>query len=547
MSQIIPVEVELNIAESVNQYELGVSEDPVQFALGLTTQIVEGTTAEYAGPYSVTPSEAEQTLATTDLKMTDDVTVSAIPSNYVGSAIDRRSSSDLTNSGATVSVPSGYYEENAAKSVPNATWHGSTQLNRTPSISVDSNGLVTSTIPSNSSNTTPISTDGYALASHLYPVSVSGSNTLQLSAEAGKTVTPTESEQTAVAEHKYTTGDVKVGAISSTYVGSGIDRNDSDNLTASGKTVTAPAGYYESNATKSVADASWLAGKTIETDPSISVDENGLITASYLYSTSMKPISTSGWAEKNHTVSVTVKGTGTHQLTTKSSSDLTASGKTVTAPAGFYAEAATKDVADATWKSASTISAIPDISVDSSGLITANCSGWTSIHPLTASGYADSSTSASIQIAGAKTSQLATIGATTYTPAKGTAHTIPLGNFLTGDQTISAIPDSWYDMGGALAWMGGGAELVTTFTLADVKLSATDFNTWTPSTTATDILATRNAGTFTATDAPNWNYFIVWDIPCRGRATSRESSSSRSSARTCRQTSHLRYSRPRRR
>ena len=193
------------------------------------------------------------------------------------------------------------------------------------------------------------------------------------------------------------------------------------------------------------------------------------------------------------------------------SADLTSSGATVTAPAGYYPSEATKDIADATWKSASTIAVVPDISVDSSGLITANCSGWTSIHPLTASGYADSGTSAPIQVTGAKTSQLDTIGATTYTPAKGTAQTIPLGHFLTGDQTISAIPDSWYDMGGALSWFGAGAELVTTFTLADVKLSATDFNTWTPSTTATDILATRSAGTFVATDAPNWNYFIVWE------------------------------------
>ena len=465
----------------------------------------------YTGEYEVTPSEETQVLETKNLRMTDDVTVDSIPSDYVGSEVPRKTSSDMTNNGATVTAPAGYYESEATKSVPNATWHGSTQINRTPSISVDNNGLVTATIPTNSSNTTPIATDGYALANHLYPVSASGSNTLQLSTEAGKTVTPTESEQTAVAEHKYTTGNVKVGAISSTYVGSGIGRNDSDDLTASGKTVTAPAGYYESNATKSVSDASWLAGKTIETDPSISVDENGLITANYLYSTTMKPISTSGWADKNHTVSVTVKGTGTHQLTTKSSSDLTASGKTVTAPAGFYAEAATKDVADATWKSASTISVIPDISVDSSGLITANCSGWTSVSPLSASGYADSGTSAPIQIAGAKTSQLATIGATTYTPTKGTVQTIQHGNFLTGDQTISAIPDSWYDMGGALAWLGVDAQLVTTLTLADVKLSATDFNGWTPSTTAKDILATRTAGTFVATDAPNWNYYIVWE------------------------------------
>ena len=46
---------------------------------------------------------------------------------------------------------------------------------------------------------------------------------------------------------------VSVGAISSTYVGTGIARKSSSNLSASGATVTAPAGYYENDATKTVA------------------------------------------------------------------------------------------------------------------------------------------------------------------------------------------------------------------------------------------------------------------------------------------------------
>ena len=519
MSQIIPVEVELNVAESVNQYELAVAENSVPVSVGVSTQIVAGTTEEYAGPYSVTPSESEQTLATTDLKMTGDVTVEAVPSDYVGSAVPRRTKNDISITKIVmpggVQTPvaiaaKGYYESNTTKNIPTgAATTPATSITVNPTVSVDSNGLVTASV-SASQSVTPTVNEGYVMSGTAGTVSVQGNSTLHLSTQAGETITPTESEQTAVAEHKYTTGDVKVGAISSTYVGSGIDRNDSTNLTASGKTVTAPSGYYESNATKSVADASWLAGKTIETDPSVSVDANGLITSSYLYSTTMKPISASGWADKNHTVSVTVKGTGTHQLTTKGSSDLTASGKTVTAPAGYYPSAATKDVADATWKSASTIGVIPDVSVDSSGLVTANCSGWTSIYPLTASGYADSGTSAPIQVSGVKTSQLDTIGATTYTPSN-VAQEIAAGKYLTGAQTISAIAPPYYDMSGANAWMGADATLVQAFTLADVKLSATDFNTWTPSTTATDILATRTAGTFTASDMPNYDYWVLWE------------------------------------
>lgn len=49
---------------------------------------------------------------------------------------------------------------------------------------------------------------------------------------------------------------VSVGAISSTYVGSGITQRTSSDLSASGATVTAPAGYYSVNATKTIPNAS---------------------------------------------------------------------------------------------------------------------------------------------------------------------------------------------------------------------------------------------------------------------------------------------------
>lgn len=66
---------------------------------------------------SITPTESSQTIGDRYYMMEGAVTVNAIPSNYVGTGITRRSSSDLTASGATVSVPSGFYENNASKAV----------------------------------------------------------------------------------------------------------------------------------------------------------------------------------------------------------------------------------------------------------------------------------------------------------------------------------------------------------------------------------------------------------------------------------------------
>lgn len=184
---------------------------------------------------TATPTESAQTItADSGYDGLSSVAVGAISSTYVGSEVARKSSSDLTASGATITAPAGYYAESASKSVATAT-----HANPTASIN-SSTGLVTA------SHT---QTAGYVSAG-------TTTGTLQLTTQAAKTVTPTESSQTAVAAGVYTTGAVTVGAISSTYVGSGITQRSSSALTASGATVTVPAGYYASQATKSVASGS---------------------------------------------------------------------------------------------------------------------------------------------------------------------------------------------------------------------------------------------------------------------------------------------------
>lgn len=102
-----------------------------------------------------------------------------------------------------------------------------------------------------------------------YPALVSsipGPPTLQT---ISKAYAPTESQQTEAVTYDSTNYDgidtvnVTVGAISSSYVGSEVTRRTSSDLSASGATVTAPAGYYANQATKNVASGSATAPASI--------------------------------------------------------------------------------------------------------------------------------------------------------------------------------------------------------------------------------------------------------------------------------------------
>lgn len=70
---------------------------------------------------NVTPSESQQVFNASNIDGYKPVTVVGIPLDYVGSGIDQRSSSDLIVSGATVTAPAGYYENQASKSVSSMT------------------------------------------------------------------------------------------------------------------------------------------------------------------------------------------------------------------------------------------------------------------------------------------------------------------------------------------------------------------------------------------------------------------------------------------
>lgn len=134
----------------------------------------------------------------------------------------------------------------------------------------------------------------------------------------------------------------------------------------------------------------------------------------------------------------------TGSIASKSSTDLTVSGATVTAPAGYYSSDSSKSVASGSATTpATTISTTPSISVSSSGLITSSVTGSKSVTPTVSSGYVDSGTAGTISVSGSNTSQLSTQAAKTVTPTKSQQTAVASGKYTTGAITVAAIPDEY--------------------------------------------------------------------------------------------------------
>lgn len=377
---------------------------------GYTGMAADGTvfTGEYEPSSASLQTKTNISPTTSSQTITPDTGYDGLSSVQINAISPVRTSSDMTVSGATVTAPAGYYASPGSQSVSLMTlptsastgtsgtlkatisrstsnqyiniprgYNSSAAYYQVSAVANGTEGTPTATkgtvsnhaisvtpsvtnsagyITGNTKTGTAVTVTAAELVSGTKSISANGTGidvtnyanvdvavpapTPSLQSKTG--ITPTESSQTIEADTGYDgLSSVQIDAISSTYVGSGITQRSSSDLTASGATVSVPSGYYASNASKAVASGSATAPASIS-GTSATVSTSGSNTLTLSKTVSVTPSVSAGYVSSgtagNSSVSLSAS------VNIRSSSDMTASGATVTAPAGYYASAGTKSV-----------------------------------------------------------------------------------------------------------------------------------------------------------------------------------------------------------
>ena len=403
---------------------------------------------------TVTPSESEQTFNSSSVTGYKPVTVSAISSTYVGSGITQRSSTDLTASGATVTVPAGYYSTQASKAVSSGSATGPSSL--TASSATISTSTNTITLTKTGVTTTPTVSAGYVSSATSSTATVA--LTASVTTKAATTYTPGTTDQT-ISSGTYLTGtqtisgdsdlvagNIKQGVtifgVEGTYSGSGASlQTKSVDPTESEQEVTPDSGYDGLSKVTVGAISSYYVGSSIMRASALVPSSIGTHTDTY-YVINMAPVDSfyfttaqPGWFPRdqfgNATTNQVLAGATFSSseglniegaIVTKSSTDLTASGSTVTVPAGYYASSASKSVASGSATNSGTASA--SSATITTGTNTITLSKAVSITPTVSAGYVSSGTAGNVTVS--------LTGSATIDPtptASGKTVTIPAGYY----------------------------------------------------------------------------------------------------------------------
>ena len=355
---------------------------------------------------SYTPSETAQSETVSadsgyDGLSSVKVNVGAISSTYVGSGIARKSSTDLTASGATVTAPAGYYADSASKSVASGTAGTPTASKGTVSnhaISVTPSVTNTTGYISGGTKTgTAVSVSASELVSGTYTVSASGTAdvTDYASISVPAQTLPTSASSTSSGTRKATisrsTSNQYIN-IPTGYNGSAAYYQVSAVANGTAGTPTATKGTVSNHSisvTPSVTNTTGYISGSTKTGTAVTVSASELVSGTKSITENGTGIDVTNYASVNvsvdaptpvlETVTKSYTPTESQQTDTitpgsgydgigevdvtidaisstyvgsdiarKSSSDMTVSGATVTAPAGYYASAGSKSVSSMT-------------------------------------------------------------------------------------------------------------------------------------------------------------------------------------------------------
>lgn len=309
---------------------------------------------------TVIPTEASQSItADTGYTGLGTVTVNGITNTYVGSSVPQKEIGDVSvtysNNQINVNLPAGYYNLGGTKAI------------QPPNI---------------------------------------------LPTQRSATIIPSETDQTAVDIHKWTTGTITVAAITSTYVGSSITRPGSsgisNSITNGYYKISVSPGYYPGTANKSLG---------LE-NPTIIPSETQQV---------KRPTSNNYYIESVTVAAITPTYVGSEVPT----GSLTVSGPTVTASAGYYANAATETIPNASIRQYG-------VSRQSGATSMTYSISWNAIEP----GYIDTNPTAKVTF---------TKESYSVTPTASTQTITPSGNMIyITDVTVEPIPSQYIVPSGTL-------------------------------------------------------------------------------------------------